>query len=144
MCPSYLPSFPSTSILRVKSSDPKLTVNWLVMVAKPADINQSDFLLVYQRRLFFLFCPGLSSDPVVIPFLKLKKLDYGQMYRSEIHRHILDRTRRRKKKAYYQYCTREMNAGCNDCSFSKMSLFNSALMVEIRSLSQLSLVFRNA
>lgn len=43
LCPSYLPSFPSTPILRVKSSDPRLTVNWLVMVAKPADINQSDF-----------------------------------------------------------------------------------------------------
>lgn len=42
---------PSTPIWGVKSSDPKLTVNWLVMVAKPADINQSDFLLVYQRRL---------------------------------------------------------------------------------------------
>lgn len=28
---------------------------------------------------FRLFCPGLSSDPVVILFLKLKKLDYGQM-----------------------------------------------------------------
>ena len=50
---------PQPPILRVKSSDPKLTVNWLVMVAKPADINQSDFLLVYQRRLFFPVLPGL-------------------------------------------------------------------------------------
>ena len=99
LCPSYLPSFPSTPILGVKSSDPKLTVNWLVMVAKPADINQSDFPPRLSEEAFFsLFCPGLSSDPVVILFLKLKKLDYGQMYVSEIHRHILDCIRRRKRK----------------------------------------------
>lgn len=63
LCPSYLPSLPSTPILRVKSSDPKLTVNCLVMVAKPADINQSDFLLVYQSRLFFPVFPGLIIWP---------------------------------------------------------------------------------
>lgn len=70
LCPSYLPSFPSTPILRVKSSDPKLTVNWLVMVAKPADINQSDFLLVYQRRLF---SSCFSQAYHLTLFLKLKK-----------------------------------------------------------------------
>lgn len=65
---------PQPQSLRVKSSDPKLTVNWLVMVAKPADINQSDFSpRLSEEAFFFLFCPGLSSDPVVILFLKLKK-----------------------------------------------------------------------
>lgn len=44
---------PQPQSLRVKSSDPKLTVNWLVMVAKPADINQSDFSPRLSEEAFF-------------------------------------------------------------------------------------------
>lgn len=67
LCPSYLPSFPATPIWRVKSPDPKLTVKRRVMAAEPADINQSDFLLVYHRRLSPPVSPGLIIWPSCYP-----------------------------------------------------------------------------
>lgn len=73
-------AFPSTPIWGVKSSDPKLTVNRPVMLAKPADINQSDLRLVYQRRLFFAcFARAYHLTQLLSCFWSLKKLDYGQM-----------------------------------------------------------------
>lgn len=65
---------PSTPILRVKSSDPKLTVNRRVMVAKPADINQSDFLLVYHRRLPPPFARSYHLTQLLSCFWSLKNL----------------------------------------------------------------------
>lgn len=113
-----------------------------MMVAKPADINQSDFLLVYHRRIFFplpCFAGAYHLTQLLSRFWSLKKkLDYGQMYVSEIHRHIPE-ARRGKKILSPQKWTQDVMI----VAFQNEPL-NSTLMLEIRSLRQLSLVFRDA
>lgn len=121
------------------------------MVAKPARHQSIRFSPRLSQEAFFfffppLFCPGLSSDPVVILFLKLKKLDYGQICGSEIHRRIPDRTRQERKHIYlYRYIYWYFGAEINKTIvvFQNEPL-NSTLALEMRSARQLSLLFRDA
>lgn len=70
------------------------------------------------------------------------------MYVSEIHRHILDCIRRRKRKHIIsispQKWMQDVMIVVFFFFFPQNEALNSALVLEIRSLSQLSSVFRNA
>lgn len=97
-------AFPSTPILRVKSSDPKLTVNWFVMLAKPADINQSDLRLVYQRRLFFAcFARAYHLTQLLFCFWSLKNLIMVKCVSVQIHRHTQDWVNKKKYMFVHTY-----------------------------------------
>ena len=66
---------PPGPILRVKSSDPKLSTDLWWWQSQQTSINQSDFLspAFIRGASPHPFCCSLSTDPVVIPVLKLIK-----------------------------------------------------------------------
>lgn len=113
------------------------------MVAKPADINQSDFLLVYHRRIFFplpCFAGAYHLTQLLSRFWSLKKKTWlwSNVCLRDSQTH--PRSKEGKKKILSpQKWTQDVMI----VAFQNEPL-NSTLMLEIRSLRQLSLVFRDA
>lgn len=113
-----------------------------MMVAKPADINQSDFLLVYHRRIFFplpCFAGAYHLTQLLSGFWSFKK---NLIMVKCMSRRFTDTSQKqggKKKILSPQKWTQDVMI----VAFQNEPL-NSALMLEIRSLRQLSLVFRDA
>lgn len=112
------------------------------MVAKPADINQSDFLLVYHRRIFFplpCFAGAYHLTQLLSGFWSFKKTWlWSNVCLGDSQTH--PRSKDGKKNILSpQKWTQDVMI----VAFQNEPL-NSALMLEIRSLRQLSLVFRDA
>lgn len=116
LCPSYLPSLPSTPIWRVKSTDPKLTVNWLVMVAKASRHQSIRFSPRLSEEAFSPVLLGLINWPSCYPAS-------GALEKSWLWSNVClrDSQEGARLKAYIwricQHSSAEGKAGCNENSW---------------------------